>query len=319
MTDCMTQIVFLDAGSMGDTDLTPLQLPECQLTCYASTAREQVAERLLQADIAIVNKIQLSSDILQSLPRLKLICVAATGVNNIDLAAAAAKGIAVCNVRGYADTAVPQHAMALLLGLTNQISNYQQTLADGEWSRSAHFCLHSHRLTELAGKCFAVVGYGALGQATARLAAAFGMRVIVSERAGQQHCRPDRVIFEEALRQADVLSLHCPLSTATYRLLNAERLKLLPDGAIIINTARGDLIDETALLTELTAGRLAAGLDVLSTEPPPANHILLQQSLPNLLLTPHIGWAGPAARARMAQQLAENISAFLAGKALRLL
>jgi glycerate dehydrogenase len=317
MTDCTTRVVFLDASSMGDTDLTVLQLPGCELTCFASTAREHVAERLLQADIAIVNKVQLSSDILQSLSRLKLICVAATGVNNIDLVAAATHGVKVCNVRGYADTAVAQHAMALLLGLTNQISNYQHTLAAGEWSRSAHFCLHSHRLTELAGKCFAVVGFGALGQATARLAAAFGMRVIVSERAGELHCRPDRVNFEQALRQADVLSLHCPLSAATYRLLNAERLALLPDGAIIINTARGDLIDEAALLTELTAGRLAAGLDVLSTEPPPASHILLQQALPNLLLTPHVGWASPVARTRMAAQLAENISAFLAGKALR--
>ncbi|MDX1676549.1 D-2-hydroxyacid dehydrogenase [Arsukibacterium sp.] len=313
----MTRIVFLDAGSMGDTDLTPLQLPGCQLTCHASTEAEQIIPRLVKADIAVVNKVKLTGDILRSLPQLKLICVAATGVNNIELAAAAAQDIAVCNVRGYADTAVPQHAMALLLGLTNQISQYQQSLAQGEWSRSPHFCLHSHRLTELAGKRFVVVGYGALGQATARLAAAFGMQVIVSEHRGQQHCRPGRLTFEQALRQADVLSLHCPLTPETTHLLNSAHLALLPDGAIVLNTARGDLIDETALLTELVSGRLAAGLDVLSSEPPPVNHMLLQQALPNLLLTPHIGWASSAARDRMVVQLAENISAFLAGKVLR--
>lgn len=313
----MTRIVFLDAGSMGDTDLSPLYLPGCQLQCFDSTPAEQVIPRLASADIAIVNKVPLRTETLNALPQLKLICVAATGVNNIDLPAAAASGIDVCNVRGYADTAVPQHAMALLLGLANQISNYQQTLANGEWSRSPHFCLHSHRLTELAGKYFVVVGYGALGQATARLATAFGMQVIISEHAGQPHCRPGRVSFEQALRQADVLSLHCPLTAATYQLLNSARLALLPDGAIIINTARGDLIDEPALLAELNTGRLAAGLDVLSSEPPAASHILLQQPLPNLLLTPHIGWASPEARARMTAQLAENITAFLAGKAVR--
>ncbi|KKO44903.1 glycerate dehydrogenase [Arsukibacterium ikkense] len=310
----MTQIVFLDSGSMGDTDLTALQLPGCQLQCFASTPAASVLPRLQRASIAIVNKVVLDAATLQALPGLKLICVAATGVNNIDLHAAKALGIAVCNVRGYADTTVPQHAMALLLGLANQISNYQQTLASGAWSQSEHFCLHSHRLTELAGKYFVVVGYGALGQATARLAQAFGMQLLISEHADARRCRPGRVSFEQALHQADVLSLHCPLTPATEHLLNSERLALLPAGAIIINTARGGLIAENALLAELKTGRLAAGLDVLSSEPPPANHILLQQPLPNLLITPHIGWASPAARTRMTLQLVENIQAFLAGK-----
>ena len=313
----MTHIVFLDAGSMGDTDLSVLQLPGCQLQCFASTAPHLVTERLANADIAIVNKVVLNQSILQALPQLKLICVAATGVNNIDLSAAARQGIKVCNVRGYADTAVPQHAIALLLGLTNQISNYQQTLARGEWSQSSHFCLHSHPLTELDGKCFVVVGYGALGQATARLAAAFGMRVLISEHAGARHCREDRVSFNEALLQADVLSLHCPLTPDTAQLLNRESLALLPDGAIVINTARGGLIDEVALLNELKTGRLAAALDVLCSEPPSASDILLQQARPNLLLTPHIGWATPEARRRMTLQLRDNITGFLAGRLLR--
>ena len=313
----MTHIVFLDAGSMGDTDLSMLQLPDCQLQCFASTAQQLVTERLAEVDIAIVNKVELNQDILQALPKLKLICVAATGVNNIALTTAIRQGIKVCNVRDYADTAVPQHAMALLLGLTNQICNYQQTLARGEWSQSPHFCLHSHPLTELDGKCFVVVGYGALGQATARLAAAFGMRVLISEHAGAEHCREGRVRFNEALSQADVLSLHCPLTADTEQLLNRGTLALLPDGAIIINTARGGLIDESALLNELKTGRLAAGLDVLCSEPPAASHILLQHARPNLLLTPHIGWATPAARSRMTVQLRENISAFLAGHSLR--
>ncbi|WP_290614530.1 D-2-hydroxyacid dehydrogenase [Arsukibacterium sp. UBA3155] len=313
----MTHIVFLDAGSMGDTDLSVLQLPKCQLQCFDSTAPQQVAERLADADIAIVNKVVLNQSILQALPQLKLICVAATGVNNIDLSAAAQLGIKVCHVRGYANTTVPQHAIALLLGLTNQISNYQQTLARGEWSQSSHFCLHSHPLTELDGKCFVVVGYGALGQATAGLAAAFGMRVLISEHAGARECREGRVSFDEALRQADVLSLHCPLNKDTLHLLNRETLALLPNGAMVINTARGDLIDEAALLNELKTGRLSAGLDVLSTEPPAASHILLQHARPNLLITPHIGWATPEARRRMSGQLRDNIAAFLAGHSLR--
>lgn len=310
----MSHIVFLDAGSMGDTDLTALQLRGCQLRCFASTSPELVTSRLQHASIAIVNKVVLDATTLQALPQLKLICVAATGVNNIDLNAAAAQGITVCNVRGYADTAVPQHAMALLLGLANQITNYQLTLASGAWSQSDHFCLHTHCLTELAGKNFVVVGYGALGQATAKLAAAFGMQLIISEQVAANQCRPGRVSFEQALRQADVISLHCPLTQSTSELLNSERLALLPDGAMIINTARGGLIAEAALLAELKTGRLAAALDVLSSEPPPADHILLQHNLPNLLITPHIGWASPPARARMVAQLTENIQAFLAGK-----
>lgn len=310
----MTHIVFLDAGSMGDTDLTPLQLAGCQLQCYSSTEPALILQRLHQASIAIVNKVVLTRETLHALPNLKLICVAATGVNNIDLDAARALGIVVCNARNYADTTVPQHVMALLLGLTNQISNYQLTLASGAWSHSAHFCLHSHRLSELAAKKFMVVGYGALGQATARLATAFGMQVLISEHSGAVTCRPGRVNFEQALCQADVISLHCPLTTSTRELLNAQRLASMPDGAIIINTARGGLIAEADLLAELKTGRLAAGLDVLSSEPPPADHILLQQRLPNLLLTPHIGWASPAARVRMTAQLVENIQQFLAGE-----
>ncbi len=315
--DCMNQIVFLDSGSMGDSDLEALQLPGCQLQCFSSTTAALVRPRLQQAKVAIVNKVVLDAATLQALPQLKLICVAATGVNNIDLIAAQALGIMVCNVRGYADSTVPQHAMALLLALTNQITNYQHTLADGAWSSSEHFCLHSHRLTELAGKNFVVAGYGALGQATAKLAAAFGMQIVISEQVNADSCRPGRLRFEQALRQADVLSLHCPLIAATENLLNTERLALLPDGAVIINTARGGLIDEVALLKELKTGRIAAGLDVLSSEPPPAKHILLQQHLPNLLVTPHIAWASPEARARMIKQLTANIQAFFAGKPVR--
>tara|TARA_R110002126_G_scaffold172463_5_gene321206 strand:+ start:1048 stop:1995 length:948 start_codon:yes stop_codon:yes gene_type:complete len=313
----MTHIVFLDAGSMGDTDLSLLQLSGCTLHCHASTPAELVKPRLQQAQIAIVNKVLLDATVLQALPQLKLICVAATGINNIDLDAAKALGITVCNVRGYADASVPQHAMALLLGLANQLTRYQHTLAAGGWSASEHFCLHSHRLTELAGKTFVVAGYGALGQATAKLAAAFGMRIVISEHVYAQHCRPGRVGFKQALQQADVLSLHCPLTNNTHELLNAERLSWLKDGAIIINTARGGLINETALLAELTRGRLAAGLDVLSSEPPAADHVLLQRPLPNLVVTPHIGWASSEARSRMTKQLVDNIQAFIAGKPLR--
>lgn len=311
-------MVFLDAGSMGDTDLSTLTVANTRLQCYPHTEPADVVPRLQQATVAIVNKVVLDATTLRSLPQLKLICIAATGVNNVDLACAADLGITVTNVRGYANTAVPQHAMALLLALSNRIVQYQQAVRDGAWSQSRHFCLLDYPLTELAGKTFVVVGNGALGQATARLAQAFGMRVIVAEQPGATECRPGRLAFSDALAQADVVSLHCPLTSATDKLINRQTLAAIKPGAILINTARGGLIDEPALLEALQNGQLgAAALDVLSEEPPPANHVLLKTALPNLLITPHMAWATAEARQRMVEQLQQNISAFFNGQSLR--
>ncbi|KRS20052.1 glycerate dehydrogenase [Alishewanella sp. WH16-1] len=305
-------IVFLDAASLGDADLAALQQPGCELQLFPYSAPADIVDRLQHADIAIVNKCRLDAAVLAQLPRLKAIMVAATGMDNIDLTAAATQGIQVFNVQDYAGTAVPQHVFALLLALSNQLSQYQQAVQRGDWSRSQNFCLLDYPMFELAGKTMVIVGYGSLGQATAELAKAFGMRVLIAERPDVTEVRPGRIAFNNALALADVLSLHCPLTPATQHLLNRERLAQLKAGAVLINTARGGLIETEALIAALKSGQLlAAALDVLETEPPPAEHPLLQCRLPNLLLTPHIGWASREARTRMVLKIAANIQNFV--------
>lgn len=305
-------IVFLDAASLGDADLAALQQPGCELQLFPYSAPADIVDRLQHADIAIVNKCRLDAAVLAQLPRLKAIMVAATGMDNIDLTAAATQGIQVFNVKDYAGTAVPQHVFALLLALSNQLCQYQQAVQRGDWSRSQNFCLLDYPMFELAGKTMVIVGYGSLGQATAELAKAFGMRVLIAERPDVTEVRPGRIAFNNALALADVLSLHCPLTPATQHLLNRERLAQLKAGAVLINTARGGLIETEALIAALKSGQLlAAALDVLETEPPPAEHPLLQCRLPNLLITPHIGWASREARTRMVLKIAANIQTFV--------
>ncbi|CAM5225333.1 D-2-hydroxyacid dehydrogenase [Alishewanella longhuensis] len=308
-------LVFLDAATLGDADLSTLQQADCHLTLHDFTAATDIVGRLQHADIAIVNKCVLDAAILQQLPRLKAIMIAATGTDNVDLIAAAKSGIVVKNVRNYAETAVPQQVFALLLALTNQLIGYHQAVSSGQWAKSNSFCLLNYPIMELADKTMVVVGYGALGQATARLAEAFGMKVLVSERPDAATARPGRTLLRDAFAAADVVSLHCPLTPDTRHLLNAERLSWLKSGAIIINTARGALIDPPALIDALQHGRLkAAGLDVLAQEPPTAHDALINCQLPNLLITPHTGWASAEARARMVSKIADNITEFLASR-----
>lgn len=308
-------LVFLDAATLGDADLSTLQQADCHLTLHDFTAATDIVGRLQHADIAIVNKCVLDAAILQQLPRLKAIMIAATGTDNVDLIAAAKSGIVVKNVRNYAETAVPQQVFALLLALTNQLIGYHQAVSSGQWAKSNSFCLLNYPIMELADKTMVVVGYGALGQATARLAEAFGMKVLVSERPDAATARPGRTLLRDAFAAADVVSLHCPLTPDTRHLLNAERLSWLKSGAIIINTARGALIDPPALIDALQHGRLkAAGLDVLAQEPPTADDALINCQLPNLLITPHTGWASAEARARMVSKIADNITEFLASR-----
>lgn len=301
-------IVFLDAATLGDADLANLQQAGCQLTLHDFTPAAAIVERLVQADIAIVNKCVLDAAILRQLPRLKAIMIAATGTDNVDLAAAAAAGIIVKNVKNYAETAVPQQAMALLLALSNQLLGYHQAVSQGEWAKSQSFCLLHYPIMELAGKTMVIVGYGALGQTTARLAEAFGMRIVIADRPDALVAKEGRMLLPDAFGQADVVSLHCPLTEQTHHLINTESLSWLKPGAIIINTARGALIDPDALLAALKKGTLAAaGLDVLAQEPPAENDPLLAYQAPNLLITPHTGWASREARARMVTKIAGNL------------
>lgn len=316
----MPQTVFLDFASTSrhDLDLTQLEQACGTLTLWEDTNPSTVLEHIGKAEIVISNKVLINAATLQALKdQVKLICVAATGTNNVDLEAARDLDIPVCNVRNYGSRSVAEHCIGLIFALARQIPAYHQAVQTGIWQQSKHFCLLDYPITEIAGKTLGIIGYGALGQATAELATAIGMNVIIAERSDASRIRPDRVSLEELFAQADVISLHCPLTEQTKAFINAERLKQMKPSALLINTARGGLIHEADLVVALQNGTIAgAGLDVLSIEPPTAANPLLQQSLPNLIITPHIAWASHKARQTLVDQLAEVISSFQQGQLL---
>lgn len=309
--------VFLDRDSLdpGDLDLSALQATLPQWRLHGATTAAQLAERIAESQVVVSNKVMLDEAAMAAAPRLRLIAIAATGTNNVDLKAAARRGIAVCNVRRYATPSVVQHVFALLLSLTRRLNDYQQAVAQGRWQQSGQFCLLDYPIGELNGRTLGIVGYGELGEAVARVAGqAFGMQVLLAQRPGAA-ARQGRIPLSELLPQVDVLSLHCPLTEATRGLIGAAELALMKPGAILINTARGGIVDEQALAEALRTGRLGgAGIDVLEREPPANDSPLLQGDLPNLIVTPHIAWASREARQRLADQLAENIRAFLDGR-----
>ncbi|MCX7208486.1 MAG: D-2-hydroxyacid dehydrogenase [Proteobacteria bacterium] len=310
----LPRIVFLDRDSLPLT-LLPLKAPH-QWQEYANTTDDKVAERLFNADIAISNKVPMTAATIAACPNLKLIAVAATGYNQIDLAACKARGIRVCNIRDYALAGVPEHALMLMLALRRQLLTYRADVEAGKWQQAASFCHFSAPIHDLAGSTLCLIGSGALGQAMATLARAIGMEVIFAERKSASSVRDGFVNFKEALARADVLSLHCPFNAETNNLIGAAELVLMKNNAVLINTARGGLVDEVALLHALQTGQLGgAGLDVLITEPPRNGNVLLDISLPNLIITPHIAWAGQFTMQQLADQLIHNIDAFLAGEA----
>lgn len=311
--------VFLDRDSLdrGDLDFSPLTAALDVLTGHAASTPAEVGERIRAADVVIVNKVVLDAATIAAAPALKLICVAATGTNNVDLDAARARGIPVVNCRGYGTPAVAQHAILLMLALSTNFLAYQRDLAAGAWPRAAQFCLLEHPIRELAGKVLGVVGWGELGQGTARLAEAFGMDVRIAQLPGRA-AGSDRVPLDELIAVADVLTLHCPLNDATRNLIDAARLARMKSTALLINTARGGLVDEAALAAALRTGRLGgAGFDVLAVEPPRDGNPLLAADIPNLIVTPHNAWGSVESRQRMLGQIAENIRAWRAGTPLR--
>lgn len=309
-------IVFLDAESVGDTDLSPLR-QHGKLQCYSTTeSKANIADKLVNADIVISNKVPLDETAMQHAARLKLICVAATGYNNVDITTAKRRSIQVSNVAGYSTNSVAQHVMAMLLNWSIKLSQYQQAIKDRNWQKSELFCLLDYPIFELSGLTFGIIGYGAIGQAAAKLAKAFGMRVIVAERPNSDKLREGRVTFEKFLKEADIISLHCPLTENTNKLVNADFLKQMKKDAILINTARGGLIDETALYKALLENQIqAALLDGLAIEPPSSEHILLNGELDNLVITPHTAWASAEARQTLINEIALNIADFKLGKA----
>lgn len=314
----MTHAVLLDADTLGpDLDMRALMTSVERFTIWPATAPEETAARIRDADVVISNKVRLTADVLAVAPRLRLILVAATGTNNVDLAAAQARGITVCNCQNYGTESVAQHTIGLMLALATQLHGYASDVDNGVWSRQPHFCLLHRPITTLAGKRLLIVGHGHIGQRVAALAQAFAMDVQIAQLPWRP-LQPGRVAFEPALAEADIVSLHCPQTADTEKLINAERLARMKPGSWLINVARGGLIDEPALLQALQHGPLAAAaLDVLSVEPPPPTQPLLAAKLPNLLITPHTAWAALPARQALVNQLSENLQAFLAGTPIR--
>lgn len=300
--------VFLDHASLdlGDLDLAPLQQVFDTLHLHAQTPPELIIERLQGALVVISNKVQLDATTLAACPDLKLILIAATGSNNVDLAAARAQGIAVSNCQGYGTPAVAQHTLMLLLALATRLPDYQQAVTAGRWQHASQFCLLDYPIMELHGKTLGLLGHGELGSAVGRLAEAFGMRVLLGQLPGRP-ARSDRLPLDELLPQVDALSLHCPLNEHTRDLIGADQLQAMKPNALLINTARGGLVNEQALADALRSGHLGgAACDVLSSEPPQADNPLLASNIPRLIITPHCAWGSREARQRIVGQLAEN-------------
>ncbi|TPH15028.1 D-2-hydroxyacid dehydrogenase [Litorilituus lipolyticus] len=310
--------VFLDKQTFSSSiDFNAIEREVTKLSCYNMTQTEQVIERCLDAEIIITNKVLLTNEVLKQLPKLKLICIAATGTNNVDINAAKSLNIAVTNVSGYAGTSVAQYVFAQILSYYQQIEHHNNNTALGLWSSSETFCYHGNAIAELAGKSLGIVGYGNLGQAVEQIAKAFQMRVLISERPNAKSIRANRLSFEQVVQQADILSLHCPQTPDTEKVINEEVLKQMKASAMLINTARGALIDNNALLLALQSKQIAfAALDVLEQEPPPANHLLLNTNLSNLKVTAHIAWASSEAQQRLINLLAKNITSFKSGTVL---
>ncbi|HLT03584.1 MAG TPA: 2-hydroxyacid dehydrogenase, partial [Pseudomonas sp.] len=287
------------------------------LTLHSASTPEQIIERLQGAQVAISNKAPLTEQVFAACPDLRLVLVSATGTNNVDLAAARARGITVCNCQGYGTASVAQHCLALMLALATRLPDYQAAIRAGRWQQASQFCLLDFPIMELNGKTLGILGHGELGSAVGRLGEAFGMRVLIGQLPGRA-ARPGYVPLDELLTRVDVLSLHCPLTEQTRNLIGARELALLKPGALLINTARGGLVDEQALADALRSGHLGgAASDVLSEEPPRNDNPLLAPDIPRLILTPHSAWGSREARQRIIEQLAENARAFQAGAPIR--
>ncbi|HQR48351.1 MAG TPA: D-2-hydroxyacid dehydrogenase, partial [Steroidobacteraceae bacterium] len=264
-------------------------------------------------EVVLLNKLRITREIIEATPALRLIAVTATGTNNIDLVAAAERGIAVCNLRDYCTASVVQHVFGTLLMLTQRLREYDALVRSGAWQRGDQFCLLDFPIRELTGRTMGIVGFGVLGRGVAYAAAAFGMNVVVANRPGGER-QAGRVDLEDLLPRADVLSLHCPITPATQGMIGARELARMKSDAVLINTARGALVDPVALAEALRAGRLGgAAIDVLEQEPPVNGNPLLAGDIPNLIVTPHVAWAAREARQRCLDELAANVEDFRRG------
>jgi glycerate dehydrogenase len=319
MGSATMKAVFLDFGtvSRGDLDVAPLECLFDELVLFDDTAAPQIAARVTDAEVVLANRARLEADTLEAAPSLRLIALAATGTNNVDLESARRRGIAVTNIRAYCTQSVVQHVFGVLLALTHHFARYHRLLMGGAWGRAAEFGMLDYPIRELAELKLGIVGFGELGRGVARIADAFGMEVLVANRPGGEP-QPGRLDLPALLPQVDVLTLHCPLTPATLGMIGEREIRLMRHDAVLVNTARGALVDSAALARALKAGRLGgAGIDVLAQEPPVDGSPLLDPTIPNLILTPHIAWAAREARQRALDQMAENAAAFLRGEKLR--
>lgn len=309
------RIVFLDRATIpGDVALRRPGFDH-DWQEFDRTRPDEVVARLRGATIAIANKVPITGPMIEALGDLKLIAVAATGTDRIDIDAANARRITVCNIRDYATTTVPEHTFALILALRRSLAGYRRSVAEGAWQAADQFCFFDHPIHDLAGSALAVIGMGSIGRAVARLGDAFGMRVLHVARKGDGNPPEDRVPFNDALAAADVITLHCPLTASTRGLIGAAEFDLMARRPMLINTARGGLVDEAAAVAALKDGRIAgAAFDVAVAEPPPADHpFMATLDRPDFILTPHVAWASRDAIATLAEQLIGNIEAFVAG------
>jgi glycerate dehydrogenase len=327
MSHQRTRVVFLDAATYGDVSLKRFT-DSWDCTVHQVTSPSETIRRIAGHSVVVTNKVVIDRPVLSSpeAKDLKLIAVAATGTDIIDREEAARRGVKVCNVPGYAAQSVAQFTMALILELATRVGKYGEAVKAGEWQKSPVFSLLTYPTVELNGKKLGIVGYGDIGQTVAKMAGGFGMEILISARGelgrtarpGSESPIPrDRVPLEQVLRKADVVSLHCPLTPQTKNLINERSLSLMKPAAFLINTARGALVDEAALIAALRQKRIAAAaLDVISKEPPPADHpmVLAAEELDNLIVTPHTAWSAREARERLLREVEENILAFLRGE-----
>jgi glycerate dehydrogenase len=312
------KIVILDGYTANPGDLSWNGLEKLgEVTVYYRTKADETVARATDADVVLTNKVIINREVIAQLPRLKYVGVLATGYNVVDIEAAHERGIIVTNVPAYSTESVAQMVFAHLLTVTNRTEHYALLNRQDRWSTNPDFCYWDTELTELAGKTFGIVGLGNIGSRVAQIALAFGMKVkaLTSKTADALPTGIEKASLEELLTASDVVSLHCPLTDSTRRMINAETLRLMKPTAILINTGRGPLVDDQAIAEALEEGRLAAFCaDVLTEEPPKADNPLLKQ--PNAFITPHIAWATKEARSRLIQVAIDNVRSFLGGKAI---
>lgn len=316
MADAILKVVFLDRDTISpETVLRSLSFPH-ELVVYDRTPADQVAQRIADADIVITNKVPVRAEALASATRLKMVAVAATGTDNVDLKACAERGIVVSNIRGYAVHSVPEHVFALIFALRRSIVAYHNSVKAGRWQDAQQFCYFDYPIKDLAGSTLGIVGEGALGQSVAAIGRALGMRVVFAARKGAGKQGSLYTPFNDMLAQSDVITLHCPLNDNTRNLIDAPEFAFMQRKPLLINTARGGLVNEVALGQALRSGQLGgAGFDVTSPEPPAADSPLMQLlDLPNFIFTPHVAWASQEAIQALADQLIDNIEAFYRGE-----